>query len=125
MRGRLVGLAFMVEYCAAEGGKKEHEGSWWSKWVAENTVAELRWMWSSRRAFKEEHREAYAQVAGYLILEATASGSVTSKRWFRTDISEHYGWLFEPACLKNDGWELVDLRLNGGRVVKSWTKASG
>jgi len=82
-------------------------------------------MWSSSRAFKDEHREAYAQVAGDLILKAMASGSVSSIRWFRTDISEPYGWLFEPACLKNDGWERVDLQLRGGKTVESWTKASG
>ena len=125
MRALLIGRDFMVEYCAAEGGKKQHDDSSWFEWVGKGTVAELRWMWSSRRALRDEHREAYAQVAGDLILEETASGNVLSNRWFRTDISEHYGWLFEPACLKNDGWKLVDLRLRDGKTVKSWTRASG
>ena len=124
MRGLLIGRKFMVAYCAAEGGKKEYPGSWWFKWVAENTVAELRWMWSSRRAFKDEHREAYAQVAGDLILKGTAGGVVQSTRWFRTDISEVYGWLFEPACLQYDGWKLVDKQF-GGKTVNTWTRASG
>ena len=124
MRGLLSGRKFMDAYCAAEGGKKESPDSWWFKWVAENTVAELRWMWSSRRAFKDEHREAYAQVAGDLILKETARGIVPSTKWFRTDISEVYGWLFEPACLQYDGWKLVGKQFDG-KMVNTWTRASG
>ena len=46
-------------------------------------------------------------------------------RWFRTDISKSYGWLFEPDCLRGDGWRLVDLKTEDDRTVKSWTRASG
>ena len=34
--------------------------------VREQTAPELRWMWSSERAYKDEHADAYAQVAGSL-----------------------------------------------------------
>ena len=125
MRALLIGRAFMMGYRAAEGGEKQHEDSEWFRWVRETTATELRWMWSSRRAFKNEHGEAYAQFVGELILKETAEGRVLSHRWFRTDISEQYGWLFEPACLRHDGWELVDLKIRGGRSLKSWTRATG
>ena len=123
LRGLLIGRDFMVQYCDAEGGKNDHDDSAWFPWVRKRTVAELRWMWDSDRAFKAEHREAYAQVAGEVILEATAKGSVQSTRWFSTDINEVYGWLFEPACLEHDGWILFDLELRNGTKVKSWKKA--
>ena len=124
MRSRLVGHNFMGKYREAEGGKKEHEDRWWFDWVRENTVPELRWMWSSARAFKDEHSEAYAQVAGDLILKETAQGHLLSGRWFRTDISEVYGWLFEPACLRHDDWQWVELKSKSGELVKSWTRKS-
>ena len=68
------------------------------------------------------YTDAYAQVAGDLILQGVADADVVSPRWFRTDISEQYGWLFEPACLEYDSWELVDITTIDGREVKSWTR---
>ena len=124
MRARLIGRGFMVMYRAAEGGKKKHKDRLWCDWIKEHSPTALAWMWSSDRAFKDEHGEAYAQVAGDLILSATAKGTVFSHPWFRTDIDKDFGWLFEPACLRHDGWELVDLKSSDGEVHKSWTKAS-
>jgi len=36
----------------------------------------------------------------HLLLEGIAAAALFSGRWFRTDISERFGWLFEPACLE-------------------------
>lgn len=125
MRSRLIGHDFMAEYRVAEGGKKEHEDSGWFDLVREKTVPELRWMWSNPRAFNPEHGEAYAQVAGDLLLKEIAQGRLLSGRWFRQGISEVYGWLFEPACLRHDDWQLVELKTTSGERVKSWTRKSG
>ena len=76
MRALLIGRDFMAEYRAAEGGKKESRHGWWFKWISEETAAELLWMWSSDRAFKTEHTQAYAQVAGDLILRGAGQGGV-------------------------------------------------
>ena len=122
MRALLIGRRFMDAYRAAGGGRKKHELGWWFDWVRENTAAELQWMWSSDRAYKSEHTDAYAQVAGELILQGVADQKVLAKAWFKTDISEQYGWLFEPACLKYDGWQFVTLKATDGREVKSWTR---
>ena len=121
MRSLLIGRHFMAAYRAARGG--EHKLSWWFGWVREQTAAELRWMWSSDRAYKDEHTDAYAQVAGDLILKGVASTDVASGYWFKTDISEQYGWLFEPACLKYDGWNRIDFNYSDGRKGKSWKNA--
>ena len=125
MRGRLAGRKFMVHYRESNGGKDDHEYSEWFKLVKEATPPELRWMWESERAFKDEYTEVYAQVAGDLILERIAKGGHFSNWWFKTDISTLYGWLFEPACLKNDGWELYDRKDSKGKFHKSWRKRSG
>ena len=77
MRSRLIGHDFMAEYRVAEGGKKEHEDSGWFDLVREKTVPELRWMWSNPRAFNPEHGEAYAQVAGDLLLKEIAQGRLS------------------------------------------------
>ena len=122
MRGRMIGRSFMAAYREANGGEKKHRRSWWFEWVRQETAVELRWMWSSERAYKGEHAEVYAQVAGDLIIEGIASAKLVSHEWFRTNISEQYGWLFEPACLEYDGWRLVNLKLRNGEMVKSWTK---
>ena len=121
MRALLIGRSFMAGYREARGRKK-HRLDWWFGWVREQTADELRWMWSSDRAYKDEHADAYAQVAGDLILRGAASGEIFSNRWFRTDISEKWGWLFEPACLEYDGWELVNLRDPDGSEAGSWTR---
>ena len=97
----------------------------WFGWVRENTEPDLRWMWSNERAYKDEHAEVYAQVAGDLILEQTAGQKLFSVQWFRTDISDAYGWLFEPACLRHDGWKQVDIKAQDGKTVKSWARPSG
>ena len=81
-------------------------------------------MWSSDRAFKDAYTEAYAQVAGDLILEATAKGNVVSDWWFQTEIHELWGWLFEPACLQHDGWKCVERKDEKGQAIKSWTRPS-
>lgn len=122
MRALLIGRDFMAEYRAAEGGKKESRHGWWFKWISEETAAELLWMWSSDRAFKTEHTQAYAQVAGDLILRGAAKGEFFTDWWFKTDISEAYGWLFEPDCLRHDGWEQYDRRDSKGSVAKSWRR---
>ena len=122
MRANLIGLDYMAAFRKAEGGKKKHPCSWWFKWMRENTALELRWMWSSARAFKDEDADAYAQVAGELILEETAKGNVLSTRWFRTDISELFGWLFEPACLEHDGWLRGDIEASDGKMYRSWIR---
>ena len=124
MRVLCIGRAFMASFHEAEGGKKEHGCSWWFGWVRENTALELRWMWSRDLQYMEKNADAYAQVVGELILEETAKGSILSDRWIRTDICTTYGWLFEPSCLKHDGWQLVDLKTTDGKTFKSWTKAS-
>ena len=68
MLALLIGRSFMAEYRAAEGGEKESRHGYWFSLIRKKTAAELRWMWSGDRAFKDEHTEAYAQVAGDLIL---------------------------------------------------------
>ena len=120
MRALLIGRSFMAKYREARGGK--HRFDWWFGWVRDQTAAEFRWMWSSGRAYKDEHTDAYAQTAGDLILQGVAAAAVVSTPWFRTDISEQYGWLFEPACLEYDGWKLVNLKATAGGTVDSWTK---
>ena len=123
MRALLIGRRFMDAYRAARGDPKKHEQlGWWFGWVRENTAPELQWMWSSDRAYKDEHADVYAQVAGDLILQGVADAAVVSPRWFKTDISEQYGWLFEPACLEYDSWKLVDITTTDDREVKSWTR---
>ena len=123
MRVLCIGRAFMASFHEAEGGKKEHVDSWWFGWMRANTALELRWMWSRDLQYMEKNADAYVQVAGELILEETAKGNLLSERWFRTDISKSYGWLFEPDCLRGDGWRLVDLKAKDGRTFKSWTCA--
>ena len=81
-------------------------------------------MLSSARAFKDEHAEAYVQVAGDLILKGTAKATVSLDPVFETDISEQYGWLFEPAFLRHDDWQPVDFTLKVGRTTRSWARPS-
>ena len=119
-----IGHGFMASFHEAEGGKKQHDDQAWFDWVGKNTVIELRWMWSRDLQYMKKNADAYAQVVGELILAETAKGTLPSGRWFRTDLNELYGWLFEPACLQYDGWKLVDLKANDGRTYKSWTKAN-
>ena len=128
MRGLSIGrgfMAFMAKFREAEGGKKQHEYNWWSGWVRKKTALELRWMWDRDLQYMEKNADVYAQVAGELILEETAKGNVPSGWWFRTDICETYGWLFEPACLKHDGWRLVDFTFTNGGTEKSWRRSNG
>ena len=47
---------------------------------------------------------------GGLILQGVAGARILAEVWFETDISEQYGWLFEPACLEYDGWQLVTIK---------------
>ena len=59
--------------------------------VREQTAPEFRWMWSSERAYKDEHADAYAQVAGSL-----------APRWHRRRGQyirelDQAGWLTWPA----------------------------
>ena len=122
MRALLIGRRFMAAYRATRGGRKKHELGWWFGWVREKTAPELQWMWSSERAYKSEHADAYAQVAGDLILQGVAGAKILAEDWFKTDISEQYGWLFEPACLEYDGWKLVTLKSTGGDRAESWTR---
>ena len=112
----------MAAYREARGGEKEHDLSPWFDWVRENTAPDLQWMWSNERAFKDEYADVYTQVAGDLIFEKTATGSVLSTTWFRTDLDATYGWLFEPACLKDDGWQLDEVELESGEKVPTWTR---
>ena len=121
MRALLIGRSFMAGYREARGRKNHRLDSWFG-WVREQTAAELRWMWSNDRAYKDEHTDAYAQVAGDLLLKSIAAATIFSDRWFRTDISEQFGWLFEPACLEYDGWKLVELQAEDNSTRKSWTK---
>ena len=107
MRALLIGRRFTDAYRVARGREKKHDLGWWFGWVREKTAAELQWMWSSERAYKDEHADAYAQVAGDLILKAAAAGKIYTADWFRTDVSEQYGWLFKSECLEYDGWKLV------------------
>ena len=125
MRALLIGRSFMAAYREARGGEKKHGLSWSFDWIREKTAPELQWMWSSDRAYKDEHTDAYAQVAGDLLLEGIAAAALFSGRWFRTDISERFGWLFEPACLEYDGWKLVQLQAKDNRTYESWTKPAG
>lgn len=121
MRAFLVGRAFMTVYRTPEGGTW-HQDRWWFDWVKRNTAIGLRWMWSSTRALTEEYGELYALIAGDLILGEIAKAKIVSERWFKTDISKNYGWLFEPACLRYDGWELVDVRNQEGETFKTWAR---
>ena len=125
LRALLIGRAFVAAYRAARDSEKEHNLSWLFDLVRKNTASDLQWMWSNERAYADEHTEVYAQVAGDLILEQTAGGKLFSDQWFRTDISDTYGWLFEPACLQHDGWEQVDLKNQAGKTSKSWIRPSG
>lgn len=125
MRGLCIGRAFMAVFHEAEGGKKEHEDKAWFDWVRENSAIELRWMWSRDLQYMEKNADAYAQAVGELILEETAKGRQPSGQWFRTDISKSYGWLFEPACLEHDGWQLFDFKYQNGKTSKSWKRAQG
>ena len=63
MRGLSIGRGFMAAIREAEGGKKQHNYSWWFGWVRENTALELRWMWSRDLGYMEKNADAYAQVA--------------------------------------------------------------
>ena len=119
MRSLLIGRHFMAAYRKARGGKVEHELGWWFDWVRKNIAEELRWMWESDRAYKDAHADAYAQVAGDLILKAAAAYKIYTNAWFRTDISDQYGWLFEPACLEYDGWKLEATDEKG---LTAWVK---
>ena len=125
LRALLIGRAFMAAYREARGNEKEHNLSWWFGWVRENTVADLQWMWSNERAYKDEYAEVYVQVAGDLIFEQTAGQKIFSDQWFRTEISGTFGWLFEPGCLRDDGWKQVDLKDREGKTVKSWVRPRG
>ena len=125
LRALLIGRAFMAAYREARGREKGHNLHSWFGWVRENTTSDLQWMWSNERAYEDEHAEVYAQVAGDLIIKQTAEGKLFSDQWFKTDISDTYGWLFEPACLRHDGWKQVDLRNQEGETFKSWVRASG
>ena len=78
-----------------------------------------------RPGVQDEHADAYAQVAGDLLLEGIAAAALFSGSWFRTDISERFGWLFEPACLEYDGWVLVELQGRDNRTYGSWTRPAG
>ena len=124
MRALVIGHAFNAVYREAEGGQKQHQDSGWCDWVRENTAIELGWMWSRDPEYVDRNADAYAQVAGDLILEETAKGALPSGRWFRTDICPQYGWLFEPACLRHDGWQLGDFRFRNGTTCKSWGRPS-
>ena len=109
MRSLLIGRSFMAAFREARGGEKKHRLGWSFDWIREKTASELRWMWSSDRAYKDEHADAYAQVAGDLLL----------------DISARFGWLFEPACLEYDGWVLVELKAKDDSKYDSWVKPAG
>ena len=121
MRALLIGRAFMTVYRAAEGDRW-FQDSWWVDWVRNNTALGFRWIWGSTRAFTEEYGELYALIAGDLILSETAKAKIVSDRWFKTDISKNYGWLFEPACLRYDGWTLVDCWNQKGETFKTWAR---
>ena len=103
MRALLIGHAFLAAFREAEGGTKQHSSSWWFDWMRKNTALELRWMWESSRAFRDEHADVYAQVAGDLIIEETAKGKVFSRRWFRTDVSTTLG-----CCSSRRAWSTTD-----------------
>ena len=122
MRALLIGRAFMAKYRQARDVQEESKFSWWFPWVKKNTSPELQWMWSNERAYKEAYTDAYAQIAGDLILKQTAAGKVGAV-WFRTDINGTYGWLFEAACLKADGWKRGDVKFMKGNE-KTWTRPS-
>ena len=122
MRALLIGRRFMDAYREARGVEKKHGLGGWFGWVREETAPELRWMWSSERAYKDEHADAYAQVAGELILQGVADAKIFAGPWFTTDINEQYGWLFEPACLEYDGWQFVTLKATDGGPAESWTR---
>ena len=86
MRALLVGRSFMAAYREARGGEKEHRLGWSFDWVREKTAPELRWMWSSDRAYKDEHADAYAQVAGDLLLEGIHLSRLRSGATRRADV---------------------------------------
>ena len=52
-----------------------------------------------------------------------AAQTVSATPWFRTDINDQYGWLFEPACLEYDGWTRIGFNYTDGRKGKSWANA--
>ena len=122
LRAKLIGREFMVAYREARGGAREHRDSWWFDWVRANTPLELRWMWSSARAFEDKDREAYVQFVGDLLLEEIAKANVSSDRWFMTNISSVYGWLFEPGCLRYDGWMHAFGLDPNGREFTGWVR---
>ena len=124
LRAVLIGRAFLAAYREARGGEEEHDLRLWFDWVRKNTAPDLQWMWSNDRAFKDEYAEVYAQVAGDLIFENTAKGKVLSTTWFKTDLDDTYGWLFEPACLEHDGWQRVEYERRDGKKGKKWMKAT-
>ena len=121
MRALLIGRHFMSAYRQAASSGNRNQLSRYFDWVRKDTAPELRWMWSSDRAYQEEDTDAYVQVAGDLILGAVARADLLSDDWFRPDVDFKYGWLFEPACLKYDGWKLVDVQTTNSMTVKSWT----
>ena len=125
MRALLIGHAFMDARRAAGEGKEEHADTAWFNWVQENTAIELQWMWSRGPEYMDKNAAAYAQVVGDLILDETAKGTLPSGRWFRTDISTTYGWLFERACLEYDGWRLTKQKMQNGETQNRWTRPKG
>ena len=79
MRALLIGRRFMAAYREAQGDEKKHTslGPLFG-WVRERTAPELQWMWSNHRAYKDEHTDDYAQVAGDLILKDVAAMDIYS-----------------------------------------------
>ena len=82
MRGLWIGRGFMALFHEAEGGKKQHKYKGWIDWVIENTAIELRWMWNRDLQYMKKNADAYAQVAGELILEEgnSAVGTLVQDR---------------------------------------------
>ena len=80
MRALLIGRSFMAAYREARGGETKHRLGWSFDWIREKTAPELRWMWSSDRAYRDEHADAYAQVAGDLLLEGIAAAAPVLRR---------------------------------------------
>ena len=122
LRAKLIGGEFMVAYREARGGAREHKDSGWFDWVRANTPLELRWMWSSHRAFEDKDKESYVQFVGDLLFEEIAKANVSSDRWFLTNISSLFGWLFEPDCLQKDGWMHAFSWDPNGRKFTGWVR---